>query len=223
MTRKEFMYRLAEQLLPLPAEERVSALKYYDEYFDDAGPENEQKIISELGDPRAVAEGIIREYAQNNPGWRPAPPAGGGPGRPAAGSGGAVPQPGTKSPGSSTWIWILVAVLTCWLWIPVVVTVLGVAAGLMAAAVGIAGGLILAAGAVVVAGAVIFCAGFGLLAAAPGTGLLGCGTGLALAGVGILSLVLVLWLAVKAVPAVFRAVVGVLRLPFHHRKGGQQV
>ncbi len=218
MTRKEFMYRLAEQLLPLPPEERVSALKYYDEYFDDAGPENESRIVEELGDPRTVAESIIREYAQNNPGWRP-----GG----AAQSSGAVGQP-AAAPGqpavskSRTWIWVLVAVLTCWLWVPVLVAALATVMGLLVAAVACVAGLAVAAGAVAVGGILIFVCSMGAVAAAPGVGVLGLGTGLLLTGAGALALVLLLWLMVKAVPAVFRWIIGICRMPFHRRKGGEQ-
>ena len=222
MTRKEFMYRLAEQLLPLPADERVSALKYYDEYFDDAGPENEQKILEELGDPRTVAESIIREYAQNNPGWRPdassgqrtAPPPYTAPPYPSA------PRPAVEK--SNTWIWVLVAVFTCWIWGPVLLALLGVVLGLLIAVVSVLGGLVGAAGAVLAAGVLIFGCSVGILAAAPGAGVLGLGTGLVLTGAGILSLILMIWLAYKVVPTVFRWAVNICRMPFHRRRGGQQ-
>ncbi len=39
----------------IPAEERVSAMEYYNDYFDDAGEENEQQVIRELGSPEQVA------------------------------------------------------------------------------------------------------------------------------------------------------------------------
>mgnify|MGYP006922422652 CR=1 FL=1 len=38
-----------------PAEERRDAMKFYNDYFDDAGEENEQQVIAELGDPAQVA------------------------------------------------------------------------------------------------------------------------------------------------------------------------
>ena len=45
MTRKEFMQRLESLLLDLPDSERREAIQYYNDYFDDAGPENEAKVI----------------------------------------------------------------------------------------------------------------------------------------------------------------------------------
>ncbi len=47
MNRNEYMAALRRALSGLPEEERASALRYYEEYFDDAGPENEQKVISD--------------------------------------------------------------------------------------------------------------------------------------------------------------------------------
>ncbi len=59
MTRFEFMEELRLRLAVLSAEERSDALQFYEEYFEDAGPENEQAVIDELGSPAAVAERIL--------------------------------------------------------------------------------------------------------------------------------------------------------------------
>ena len=58
MNRSEFMFRLAQLLSDLSQAERSEALQYYQDYFDEAGPENEQQIIMELGAPEAVAASI---------------------------------------------------------------------------------------------------------------------------------------------------------------------
>lgn len=59
MTRKEFMDTLAVKLSALSADERNSALRYYEEYFDEC--ENEQAAIDALGSPAACAEQILKE------------------------------------------------------------------------------------------------------------------------------------------------------------------
>lgn len=64
MTRTEFMDQLAGLLQRIPDAEREEALQYYNDYFDDAGPENEQKVIEELGTPGRVAENIRRELSE---------------------------------------------------------------------------------------------------------------------------------------------------------------
>ena len=55
MTRKEFMEQLAVLLGGISENERREALEYYENYFDDAGPENEAAVIQELGSPGKVA------------------------------------------------------------------------------------------------------------------------------------------------------------------------
>lgn len=58
MNRIEFMDRLSELLSDVNEAEREEALKYYRDYFEDAGSWNEQSVISELVSPEKVAETI---------------------------------------------------------------------------------------------------------------------------------------------------------------------
>ena len=58
MNRKQFMEELSQLLIGISEEERVEALQYYEDYFDDAGAENEQQVIEELGTPQKVASTI---------------------------------------------------------------------------------------------------------------------------------------------------------------------
>lgn len=55
MNRIEYMRRLAALLQDVPVKERVAAMQYYNDYFDDAGEENEGQVIEELGSPEQVA------------------------------------------------------------------------------------------------------------------------------------------------------------------------
>ena len=52
MNKKEFLKQLEQLLLDIPESERREAVEYYENYFEDAGPEMEQKIIEELGSDR---------------------------------------------------------------------------------------------------------------------------------------------------------------------------
>lgn len=45
MNRQEFMRRLEQLLGGIPEEEKREAIAYYTSYFEDAGEENEEKII----------------------------------------------------------------------------------------------------------------------------------------------------------------------------------
>ena len=58
MNREQFIAQLARLLQDLPPTERQEAIRYYQEYFDDAGEENEDAVIQELGSPGKVAASI---------------------------------------------------------------------------------------------------------------------------------------------------------------------
>lgn len=63
MNRASFLKKLRGKLQRLPAHEIDTALAYYEEYFDEAGEENEQKVIQQLGSPSHVASQIMADYA----------------------------------------------------------------------------------------------------------------------------------------------------------------
>ena len=60
MNRIDFMRRLELLLSDLPENERREAVQYYNDYFNDAGVENEEEVLESLGTPEEVA-GSIRE------------------------------------------------------------------------------------------------------------------------------------------------------------------
>lgn len=61
MNRAEFMRQLEALLQDISFSERNEALQYYDDYFNDAGEENEQDVIAALGSPARVAQTIKKE------------------------------------------------------------------------------------------------------------------------------------------------------------------
>ena len=64
MNRKKFMEELEVLLFTIPQVEREEALHYYSNYFDDAGEENEEEVLKELGTPEKVAKIIFDEIGQ---------------------------------------------------------------------------------------------------------------------------------------------------------------
>lgn len=58
MNRAEFMRRLTELLGDVAPTEREEAIQYYNDYFDDAGEENESGVIASLGTPEELARTI---------------------------------------------------------------------------------------------------------------------------------------------------------------------
>ena len=55
MDRAQFMRELEELLADISETERQDALEFYNNYFDDAGIENEAAVIRDLGSPEKVA------------------------------------------------------------------------------------------------------------------------------------------------------------------------
>lgn len=64
MNRMDFMSQLERLLQDVPPMEREEALQYYNDYFDDAGAENEKNVIEALGNPARVAENIKRDLQE---------------------------------------------------------------------------------------------------------------------------------------------------------------
>lgn len=65
MSKYEFLGDLSRLLSDLPEEERKQALKYYEDYFADAGDEHEQDVLHELGTPEEIAR-QLKEDSQES-------------------------------------------------------------------------------------------------------------------------------------------------------------
>ncbi len=62
MSKREFMEELEVLLEELPKDEKEEAIRYYDSYFAEAGEENEQTVLNELGSAGRVAAQILRDF-----------------------------------------------------------------------------------------------------------------------------------------------------------------
>lgn len=65
MTKQEYMEQLEKRLRRLPREDFEHAVSYFEEYFADAGEENEAQAIEDLGTPQQAADQIIRDMAMD--------------------------------------------------------------------------------------------------------------------------------------------------------------
>lgn len=63
MNKEEYLRQFKKNLLHMNGSEKEDAIRYYEEYFDEAGVENEQKVIEELGNPVHLARKISAECA----------------------------------------------------------------------------------------------------------------------------------------------------------------
>lgn len=59
MNKNTFLSALERELGALAPEERRDAMQYYEEYFEEAGPENEEQAASALGSPKEIAAELL--------------------------------------------------------------------------------------------------------------------------------------------------------------------
>lgn len=71
MTKNEFIQKLGYLLKDIPEEERREAMEFYENYLEEAGPLEEEKVIMELGSPEEVADSIMKalEYGGKDTGY----------------------------------------------------------------------------------------------------------------------------------------------------------
>ena len=61
MTRTDYLTQLETYLNKLPEADRIEAMDYFKELFDDAGSEGEEELIASLGTPKEAAHDILSD------------------------------------------------------------------------------------------------------------------------------------------------------------------
>ncbi|MED9904055.1 MAG: DUF1700 domain-containing protein [Lachnospiraceae bacterium] len=233
MNRAEFMKELERLLQNIPENEKVEALNYYEEYFSDAGEENEQKVIAELESPQKVAD-KIKDGLRADMDFRDTVP---GNGQNSAYQSGAAYQNGTSYQGSTvyqgntfyqngrtaekegmpTWAIVLI-VIGCIICSPLILaaagTLLGVLGSIFLTVVGLVLGLGGGGIGLLVAGVALVSIGIANMALLPFVGMVLIGAGCLCLAFGILFMMLTIWLCGWAVPALCRGIVWLCRKPF---------
>jgi len=230
MNKATFMARLNELLADITEAEKEEALSYYEEYFADAGEENEESVIQSLGSPEKVAatikaglsenaqeEGEFSENGYTNSYYdtkdeiaaRNLSSEERGFGK------------GKGLSGISTGGWVIILIL-CLFALPILGPILlGIAGTIFGLLVAIAAVIfaVFVTGVALVAAAIgMVVAGFATLFATPIVGVALLGAALIVAGIGILAAILGLWVVTKVIPPLFRGLVTIIRKPFE-RKG----
>lgn len=214
MDRDEFINRLRELLNDIPEKEREDALAYYRAYFDDAGEENLDKTLEELGTPEKVAEmikseasdpiSVVKEreneiilsdidkaktdaygqYTQN-----------------------IYAQPVTPKKRFPAWAIVLITI-ACVILSPAIIGIFFALVGILIAVVAVIFSAAVALAATFVSLAfvagVLFIAGGSILFSSPFAGIVLIGASLLLAGICLLMLILSVLMFGKAIPAFFR-------------------
>lgn len=194
MTKKEFLSELSKELEDLSKEERESALKYYEDYFDDAGVENEKEVIKELESPQKVAEVIKKE--NNSTKKR---------------------ESHSRREPLPVWAIILLALFFVPVGIPLIIAFFSTIFGLFMGLIGVLFGLTVAGIAILASGIGVSVFGIIQLFISPIDGLLIVGIGSILTGIGLLFTWLMVKLTAVIIPPLIRGFVDLIRYPFRNR------
>jgi Predicted membrane protein len=184
MNRDDYIEILSDRLKGLPQNEIDEAIRYVQEYFDEAGEENFHQAMDELGSPYRFANQIKadvvtkREYSRSN-----------------------HKNVGEKKSNSSTlWI-ILLGILSLPLSLPLVATVFG----LLMALFGILFAFLVSGGALLFAGIVVLVYSISKLFILPLAGVSALAVALMIIGLGLIMISFFTWLLKKAAPSAISA------------------
>ena len=215
MNRAEFMSRLRELLSDITESEREEALNYYEDYFDEAGAENESSVIQDLVSPEKVAF-IIKKDAQGSE-------TGEYTERGYFDGDEEKQTPVEKKKEKRKFPWVLILILAIFA-LPIWGGLFGGLVGLLAGAVGIVIALLLAAIALTFAGIVggiaMIVWGAVKVLVSPAVGLLGIGAGAIFLAIGLCFLLLCIWIIGKVIPAIFRFFIDLCQKLLYKIKGG---
>lgn len=245
MNRIEFMEALSGLLGDIPEEDRMDALNYYNDYFDDAGVENEQRVIEELESPEKVAMKIKadREDMEEKDIKEKETEAKAGTSSDSRNENayqyyqkdtydnkkdntiyqdnGADSDQGNK-PWTSKWLKVILIIAIILaaspVIIPVAIGILAVAAGIVIAAFCLFLAIVICFAALAVAGIALAVTGIWNMTSGIGVGLAVLGVGLMAMAVGAVGTVIGVRLCIIVFPGIIRGIVWILRKPFHRRE-----
>ena len=214
MNQNEYMAALRRALSGLPDEELANALRYYEEYFEDAGPENVQKVIADLGSPESVAAQILSDYRELTALPHTQQNAGAGGSQTAA--------PKRRWRGINPWLLLVLVLLA----IPIGIPLAAAFAAVLVAVLAVIASVILVVIVVAVVVPVCLLCGGGAFVlfsffvwGHPASAVLTLGCGLVALALGVLASLFMIKLCILFIPPIFRGFVAVLRWPIDKIRG----
>ncbi|MBQ6844841.1 MAG: hypothetical protein IJO60_09435 [Agathobacter sp.] len=243
MNRQEFFRRLEYLLRGIPEHERMDALAYYNDYFDDAGVENEQKVINELGSPEAVAQIILEDYHRgqsNNYGDYGSPEmeqekvyeqgqtsygeqSSQNRTEQQKGSSSSLRDKIKNMNTSTKVLVIIILVLTFPVWIGVVAGGFGAIVGLLGGLFGVVVGVGGSGVGILIAGLVCLVVGILRLLTSPVEGVVTIGIGALFTAISMLMVLLFVLVAFKWFPTLIRAIVKWIKGLWNRQEGGDEI
>lgn len=241
MRRLEFMKNLEQQLQDITQSEREEALRYYNDYLDDAGLENEEEVLAALGSPeelaKSIREGLKEESREegefDEQGFRNEERA--------------MDEvlktdhfsdrkkveddrngtdydrryrakDGKKVNGSTLMLIFILGVFALPLIVPVCIGIVAAVFGIFVGAAALLLGLLVTGIALVIAGAALVVVGIIKLFGLPFVGAALAGVGFLLAGIGMLLSWVMGWLFLKGIPVLCRLIVKLCKMPFDKKR-----
>ncbi|HKM22492.1 MAG TPA: DUF1700 domain-containing protein [Lachnospiraceae bacterium] len=236
MNRAQFMQKLGALLGDIEINERTDALKYYADYFDDAGVENESQVIEELGSPEKVAKiikaelsakgkesGEFTESGYKNPAYEenttavastPTNKTDNTQQAGAQNSQSAAP----KNDAGRIILIVLLCIFTIPVGIPVITAVFSLVFGIFSTIIGLIIGLGATAIALFIAAIVVLIIGFINIFAVPFASFILIAVSLLMAALGVLLMILTVLVCGKLLPAFIRGVVYLCSAPFKRKE-----
>lgn len=195
MKKNEFLSKLSVQLYDLASEEREAAIAYYREYIEDAGVENEEKTIEDLGSVEELAKEIrkgifAKENSHVNDDERRMTPVA------------TTTRQNAKKDTNTVAIilGIILAIVLCPIWIPLVFAALAVLVALAVTVLVVLVAIGVAGIACVIGGIVAIVIGVISIFASPLRGFALLGSSLIAIALGLLFLIFIVWGGTKFFP-----------------------
>jgi len=229
MSRWEFMRKLEELLSDISPGEREEALKYYNDYINDGGKENETDVLNSLGTPEQVAA-IIKDGLEGNAGeftesgFKSSAAQSGNPvahyQKPKSYDQGRNAPPPKQGMSGGT---LALVIILCIIFSPVILAACGAGFGIIVAIFSVLFALLLSFGIIsvvfIVVGFALIITGIFRIFFGPLTGLAMVSVGLILGGLGILFFLLTALIVAKVIPAIFKGLVYLFESIFGGKKG----
>lgn len=195
MDKDEFLSRLREKLKRLPPEDINDAMEYYEEYLEDAGPENEAAVIAAWGSPDTVASQVLADYAVKQMGKNPS----------------------ARKGLSTIWI-VMLAIFASPIAIPVTAVIVIVALILVATVFIVVACVYITAVSLAAVGVLTFITGICLIIKNLSTAVFYIGAGLFCAGAGTAVFVFAVWFSKKAISLIAKMFSGIAGRFFKRRR-----
>lgn len=232
MSKNEFLNQLSILLSDVSPEERDEVLAYYREYIEDAGFENEETILDELGTPEAVAAEIKSgmankenqdiNYSSNTVTHSPEPFGSTQNDQNYSYNYGSTAQKPPAPKKNMNPVLIILAIIAIILlspiWIGLLTGLFGIIIGILGGIFGFIFGFGIAGISCFFAGIAVFFAGFPAIFQNPLAGVACLGAGLVVTALGILFLLLTGWICIYVIPWIIRSISNLLHRHNKHDK-----